>query len=264
MIQSYVNIDNKKMEYFSFGSGSRTLVILPGLGVQKIRASARMVESGYSCFKEDFTVYVFDRKDDLPQNCTIRQIADDTARAMRTLGIKNADIFGVSMGGMIAQTLGVYHPELVHSLVLASTLSRPNPTFEAVAKEWINAAREGDITVLAEKMMYRLFTDEIAEKLCEASGIMFAGVTRDDFDRFIIQSNAVKSFDIYDELTRISCPVFVVGVEDDPVLTGQASREIAEKIGCELYMYGNEYRHAVFDEAPDYKQRVLSRLKAIC
>ena len=32
--------------------------------------------------------------------------------------------------------------------------------------------------------------------------------------------------------------------------------EIAEKLNCPLYLYGEEYGHCVFDEAPDYKQRI--------
>ena len=50
-------------------------------------------------------------------------MALDIAAAMDTLGIKNADIFGVSQGGMIAQYLAIDRPDLVNKLVLAVTLS---------------------------------------------------------------------------------------------------------------------------------------------
>ena len=47
-----------------------------------------------------------------------------------------------------------------------------------------------------------------------------------------------------------------VGAEQDSVFPGNVSaREIAEKLGCGLYVY-SDYRHAVYDEAPDYKERV--------
>ena len=37
--------------------------------------------------------------------------------------------------------------------------------------------------------------------------------------------------------------------------------EIAEKLGCPIYLYGGEYGHCVFDEAPDYKQRMYHFFK---
>ena len=66
----------------------------------------------------------FDRRPDVPEGMTVRDMASDVAVAMDTLGITNADIFGVSQGGMIAQYLAIDRPDLVNKLVLAVTLSR--------------------------------------------------------------------------------------------------------------------------------------------
>ena len=51
--------------------------------------------------------------------------------------------------------------------------------------------------------------------------------------------------------------MLVIGVEGDKVIPPSESVAVADKIGCELYMYGKEYGHCVFDEAPDYKQRLI-------
>ena len=48
--------------------------------------------------------------------------------------------------------------------------------------------------------------------------------------------------------------------EGDKVVTADASREIADRLGCELYLYPDSYGHCVFDEAPDYKDRILNFL----
>ena len=52
--------------------------------------------------------------------------------------------------------------------------------------------------------------------------------------------------------------MLVIGAKADRVLTPEGSVEIAEKLGgkCELYMYDEKYGHCVFDEAPDYKDRI--------
>ncbi|MBQ2617108.1 MAG: alpha/beta hydrolase, partial [Synergistaceae bacterium] len=60
-----------------------------------------------------------------------------------------------------------------------------------------------------------------------------------------------------------TCPVLVLGSNDDRVLGGEASVQIMEslkvKSGCELFMYDG-YGHAAYDIAPDYRERMLKFL----
>jgi pimeloyl-ACP methyl ester carboxylesterase len=48
------------------------------------------------------------------------QMADDTAAAMRGVGLESADVFGYSMGGAMALQVAIRHPDLVRKLVVAS------------------------------------------------------------------------------------------------------------------------------------------------
>jgi pimeloyl-ACP methyl ester carboxylesterase len=43
-------------------------------------------------------------------------------------------------------------------------------------------------------------------------------------------------------------------------VSGEASEEIAEKLGCKLYMY-EDMGHAVHEEAKDFNERVLEFLR---
>ena len=83
-------------------------------------------------------------------------------------------------------------------------------------------------------------------------------ITDAELERFVIYAKACKGFDVYDRLTEISAPLFVIGSHGDKVTTGKASLEIAEKTGCDIYMYAENYGHAVYDEAADYKKLMLS------
>ena len=57
---------------------------------------------------------------------TLDDMADDTAGLLDALDIDAAHVVGVSMGGMIGQTLACRHPERVLSLtsIMSSTGSR--------------------------------------------------------------------------------------------------------------------------------------------
>src|SRR6056297_2219876 len=52
---------------------------------------------------------------------SIAALAQDVATLMEHHGLRDAVICGVSVGGMIAQSLAVARPDLVHSVVLSNT-----------------------------------------------------------------------------------------------------------------------------------------------
>jgi pimeloyl-ACP methyl ester carboxylesterase len=67
-----------------------------------------------------FELQAHGRTADIDRPLSIEQLADDTAAALRHLGIAQADIFGYSMGASVALHLAIRHPDVVHKLVLAS------------------------------------------------------------------------------------------------------------------------------------------------
>ena len=113
-----LKIGGTEMDYIRFGTGERILVMLPGLGdgLRSVKGTALPMAMMYRVLAGDFTVYAFSRKNVLPGGYTTRDMARDQAEAMGQLGIGKADIFGVSMGGMIAQHLAADHPEKVNKL----------------------------------------------------------------------------------------------------------------------------------------------------
>ena len=82
-----VRTETFTMDYVRFGRGSRTLVILPGLSVQNVMPAADAVAAAYQSLQDEFTIYLFDRRADLPPVYTVHDMARDTAAAFRTLGL---------------------------------------------------------------------------------------------------------------------------------------------------------------------------------
>ena len=81
-----VGTDAFEMDCVRFGNGPRPFVILPGLAVQSVLASADAVAAAYKPFTEDFTVWLFDPRKDLPPGYAVRDMSRDTAAAMRFPG----------------------------------------------------------------------------------------------------------------------------------------------------------------------------------
>ena len=77
---------------------------------------ADAIAKQYRRFHEDYIVYVFDRKRDFDDGYSVEDMAEDTAEAMKRLGLKDACVMGCSQGGMMAQVLAAKHPELVSQL----------------------------------------------------------------------------------------------------------------------------------------------------
>ena len=255
-----IETEHFTMDYFRFGSGEKTLVILPGLSVDSVMKYADAIASAYGLFAEDYTVYVFDRRKELPASYSVYDMAQDTAAAIRALGLNRVCVFGASQGGMIAMEMAVGHPELVSKLVLGSSAARIEPEQEQLLSDWIRLAKNGDAERLYLTFGEAIYPQNVFEQAREMLAESAKGVTGEDLSRFVILAEGMKGFDVLDRLQDIACPVLVIGSLDDQVLGTDASEKIAEALkdrqDCKLYLY-NGYGHAAYDLAPDYKERML-------
>lgn len=246
---------------FIFGNGEKPFVILPGLSIHSVMGAAEAVEQAYQPFTEEYTVYLFDVTRDIKEGYTVRNMAEDTAAAMKTLGIEMADIFGASQGGMMALYLAIDHPELVNKLILGSTLSKPNETYVRIIEEWEALAAEKKETELLESFVDNVYSKATLVAYRDFLITSNQGVSEEEYRRFLIQAEACKRFDCYNELSKVQCPVLVLGCEGDRIVTPEGSEQIAEALHCEIYMYDNQFGHGVYDEAPDYKEKCLEFLR---
>ena len=257
-----LKIGDTTMDYIRFGSGEQILVMLPGLGdgLRSMKGTALPVAFMYRIFTKEFMVYAFSRKNVLPVGYTTRDMARDQAEAMERLGISKADIFGVSMGGMIAQHLAIDYPEKVGKLILTVTSSRPNPILTESIEEWVSCAKRGDHTALMDSNVRRIYSEDYYRKNNWMVPIMGKLTKPKSYDRFFVQADACLTHDAYESLNHIKAPTVVIGGEKDLSLGGDASKEIAAKIpSAELQMYA-QWGHGLYEEAKDFNQVVLDFL----
>ena len=250
-----LTIENIQMDYITFGNGTKPLLMIQGLNTRDIKGSGKMLAMMYRIFAKEYKVYLFDRRKNLPENITVRELAADIALSMDTLGIQNADVFGVSQGGMIAQYLAIDRPDLVNKLVLAVTLARNNITVERVINDWICMTEQEDWKGLVNDMAVKMYSDAYIRKYKMMMPLLTAVQKPKDVKRFLTLAKTCLTCNTYEELDKIQCPVLVIGGAKDKIVTGEASKEIAEKLGCEIYMY-EELGHAAYEEAGDFNKKV--------
>lgn len=261
-VNGNIKIGNTDMDYISFGSGTRNLIMLPGLGdgLKTVKGTASAFSMMYRRYAKDYKVYVFSRKNQLETGYSTRDMARDQATAMKELGIYNADIIGISQGGMIAQYFAIDYPEMIRKLILTVTISRQNKTIQETIGNWIKIAETGNYKELMIDTAEKMYTEKYLKRYRRFYPILGKMGDTDDFERFLIQAWACLQHDAYEELAKIKCPTLVIGADQDRVLEGESSKEISERIsGSELVMYEG-YGHGVYEEAKDFHDKVLDFL----
>ena len=258
--ESDLIISTGNVHYITFGKGDKPLVMIPGLRLANINGGSKPVAWFYRMFAKEYKIYMFDRKDNIKDPCTIHDLAEDTVESMKVMNIENAYIFGASQGGAIAQDIAINHPELVRKMVLGVTLSRPNPVAEKNIKLWIDMAKKNGLTAVAEDYTYKGFSESYLRKNKLFIPMSLKIQKFMDKDRFIALAKAVLTVDTYDRLNEIKCPVLVLGGGKDKIASGEASIEIAEKLGCEYHIY-EDLSHEAYSESKDFNRRIYEFFK---
>ena len=96
-----------------------------------------LISKIYDPIADDFTIYVIDRRKDLPSPYPVHDMAIDTAEAIISLGLKDVYLFGASQGGMIVLEIAIEYPDLVKKLAVGSTSANLRSQESEAIDEWI-------------------------------------------------------------------------------------------------------------------------------
>src|SRR5271154_3153784 len=174
-----IKAGNININYDTFGEGEPLLLIM-GFGM----SGAGWIPSlpVFAGFK---AIY-FDNRgtglSDKPDGIySVEGMADDASNLLKALGIAKAKVFGVSMGGMIAQELTLRHPEQVAKVVLGCTLAG-GPHAKMGAPEVAMKLVEGTKLMASDPdkgldvILPLLYPEEFAKAHPEIKQMMLAGM----------------------------------------------------------------------------------------
>lgn len=200
---------------------------------------------------------------------SIEEMADDAVALLDHLEIDRAVVFGLSMGGTIAQKLVLAYPDRVSALILGITWARPLEFMRRQHELGRLLVKAGGPEAVTQSTLVRMFTP----KFFEVAGEMIDQMVRAMYsetgpgptgqDVLRAQLDALDKHDTLAQLGDIDCPTLVFGGHMDMLVPGFASEEIAAAIpGAELTMF--ETGHGcVVEEMEAVNARISHFLSAL-
>jgi 3-oxoadipate enol-lactonase len=176
---------------------------------------------------------------------TVEQMADDASNLLKALDLPKARVFGVSMGGMIAQELALRHPEQVEKVVLGCTMPG-GPNCRHAPPEIGQKLMEGTKIMAADLdkgldiFMSLGFPEDFIRTHPELKDLLreerstFPQTPPETADRTM---PGLMSFNSYDRLSQIKCPVLIVHGDQDLLIPVENAHIIKDRIPqAELYI----------------------------
>lgn len=241
------------MDCAIIGRGPQPLLMIPGMSLHKVTPQAEAVAGAFKVLLDEYTIYLLDRRDNPQPGCTVAVMAEDAAAAMDALGLDDAFVYGPSQGGMVAMQLALSHPDKVRALMLASTIVHQSATSRSVMSRWKELSALESPRELNRDVFQRVYSPGYYSRYERAFSRLEGLGTPEEMRAFGIMADATASFDIYDRMGEISCPVFVTGVEEDTVLGGQGAADICAALHCGSHIYPGR-GHAAYDEDPSFPE----------
>jgi len=229
-----VQADSIALNYTRRGSGVPLLLIM-GFG-----ASAAMWDDAFvDLLAPHFDVITVDNRgtgesEKRDEEIDMATLADDAANLLTALSLERAHVFGVSMGGMIAQEFALRHPARLRRLVLgctnhggAETVRASPEVVELLLPQRGVSPREAIQRTYAAMVTPETLANESAF-LDDMAGRMLAHAT--PVFVFRRQMEAIGRFDASERLHEISAPTLVIAGDRDCLVPPQNAELLAAAI----------------------------------
>ncbi|WP_354687466.1 3-oxoadipate enol-lactonase [Cupriavidus necator] len=188
---------------------------------------------------------------------TMVRLADDVVAVMDALQIPQAHVCGVSVGGMIGQTLALRHAERLLSLALVATSSHTPLEAHPMWHNRIGQAEAHGMAGMAEATLDRWLTEPFRashpDEVSRIRDMLMATPVRG----YVGVAQAIMAFDLGGALSRIHCPTLVVAGELDQGAPVSMAQSIASAIpGARLEVLPGA-AHLVNVEQPERFHAIL-------
>jgi 3-oxoadipate enol-lactonase len=228
-------------------------LLIQGLGMDSRGWALQRMALGrhYRCFAPDNRGV--GRTGTPPGPYSLDQMARDALAVLDAEGVESAHVVGASMGGVIAQIIGVMHPERTRSLVLACTSCRHHPWRREVLQEWADAVQARGITALGDDGLRWLVGPRLRKRFGMWLNILARIVLHADPAGFAAQVHAILDApdELRFELHHVRVPTLVITGSQDALTPIGDAEELAEMIPLAQLVELRGAAHGLMVEAPN-------------
>jgi 3-oxoadipate enol-lactonase len=227
-------VNGTELYYEVSGSEGKPWLVLS----HSLACTVRMWDPQVAAFKDRFRILNYDMRGHGASAApngpyTLDMLADDVVGLMKELKIERATYMGLSIGGMIGQTLALRQTRLFDKMVLADTGHAQPP--EAI-KQWedrIRTAQTQGMKALVPSTMERWFTPSFRESpKAQAIATLIANTP---VAGYIGCGQAIMKLNTTARMKEIKLPVLAIAGEADPSAPG--TKYIGENVpGAKLVM----------------------------
>lgn len=237
------------------------VVLLHGLGGSRIAWEPQLAALAHRWHVAAWDLPGYGGSAALPEEpVTFRALAGAAAAWIGALGGERAHVVGISMGGMIAQYLAAWHPQLVRSLTLMSTSPRfgldgTDPvTWRAARLAPLDAGLEP--SDFSERVLRSIAGTQISEEAFQQQQSAMARITGAALRRSI---GCIVTHDSRDLLPSITAPTLVLAGEFDRETPPEYSQYLADHIPGATLVVVPHAGHLLGAEAPEQVNRLLAQ-----
>lgn len=216
---------------------------------------------------EGFRVLRYDTRghgasDSPPGPHTLDMLAGDVIGLLDGLRIDAVHFAGVSMGGMIGQTLAVSYPERLTSLALINTTPIYSDAQRIAWRERAEVVLRDGMAAVHDGLMRRWFTDEAIANGNAGYRYMADIVHQFSPESFDAVTAAMCQLDTTRRLAEIAAPTMVVAAPDDPGVPPELSEKLAGDIpNAELHWLTPARHLATLEHVEAFNQLFRSHLE---
>ena len=188
-----------------------------------LACTARMWDPQVAAFKDRYCILNYDMrghgKSAAPAGpYTLDMLADDVLGLMKHLGIERATFMGLSIGGMIGQTLALREPKRFDKMVLADTGHTQPPEALKQWEERIRIAQTQGMKALVPSTMERWFTPAFRES--PPAKAIARLIENTPVAGYVGCGQAIMKLNTTARLKDIRLPVLAIAGEADPAAAG--------------------------------------------
>jgi 3-oxoadipate enol-lactonase len=231
----HVGINGGRLHYRLDGpEGSRVVMLSNSLGT-----NLHMWDNQIPAFREKFRVLRYDSRGHghstvIPGPYTIEGLGNDVIGLLDALHIDRVFFCGLSLGGVVAQWLGVNASNRLHRVIACDTAAKiGNPEFW---NKRIAAIQTGGMEAIAGAQALRWFTEPYVAKYPEVIESMRQMLLATPTDGYIATCEALRDSDLRESIRRITTPTLVINGAQDVVTPPADGKFIAEQIPGARYV----------------------------